>query len=102
MNAPHKPLVVLVAVGAEGKDQYTKQIKDIAKAWQEKELQSTTPTSRGVAFTWMDADRWASWLKSMYGIQVVNGAEPQVVIASHAVRRYGFLICFWLRTMRRI
>ncbi|EIN04376.1 thioredoxin-like protein [Punctularia strigosozonata HHB-11173 SS5] len=84
MSAPHRPLVVLAAVGKDdaNKDAYTKSIKELARAWLAKE--QAEPGKRAVVFTWMDADRWASWLKSMYGIQVVPGAEPPVVITDHA------------------
>jgi len=41
---------------------------------------------RDVVFTWMDADKWASWLKNMYGIKGKEG--PVIVIADHSSYLY--------------
>lgn len=77
MNAVHKPLIVIVAAPAEQFPQVSEKVKDIAKRWKD----SKSPGD--VVFTWMDSDKWGSWLKSMYGITAAN--TPQVVVTSHSV-----------------
>ncbi|KAH9920797.1 thioredoxin-like protein [Fomitopsis serialis] len=67
MNAPHKPLV-LQATAAD--------VQRIAKQWR------NAKGGPGVTFVWMDADKWAKWLKGMYGIQADK--EVQVVVADHS------------------
>lgn len=75
MNAPHSPLVVLVAVPKDASG-YAAQVREIAKQWKER-----ADGKRPVVFAWMDQDRWASWLKSMYGVT----EAPAVVIVEHKV-----------------
>ncbi|KAI0057744.1 thioredoxin-domain-containing protein [Artomyces pyxidatus] len=82
MNAPSKPLVVLVAVPKEGsneRERLIKEITEIGQLWRRGPDNAATHQQRPVVFTWMDVDRWASWLKSMYGIK----GTGQVVIADH-------------------
>src|SRR6266404_995896 len=85
MNAESKPLVVLVSVtdsGAE-RDHIIATVRKLAALWRKTGADQYAPAhgARQVLFTWMDQDRWAKWLKSMYGI---NG-PAQVVITDHAV-----------------
>ncbi len=87
MNAESKPLVVLVSVtdsGAE-RDRIVTTVRKLATQWRKKGADQYAPAhsseARQVVFTWMDQDRWANWLKSMYGI---NG-PAQVVITDHSV-----------------
>ena len=75
MNAPHKPLVVIAATSQSDKEQTAKEVTEIARKWRDRKEQAP------VVFTWMDADRWGSWLKSMYGISGTG-----VVVADHSVR----------------
>jgi len=42
--------------------------------------------TRDVVFTWMDVERWASWLKNMYGVKISE--EPAVIIADHSRLKY--------------
>lgn len=86
MNAPHKPLVVIAAVNDNGKEKVAEKMKEIGKKWRVWKDKG----SRDVIFTWMDTDKWASWLKSMYGVKVTE--EPTVIIADHSVRVPGFLV----------
>lgn len=77
MYAEHKPLVVIVAAPPSEYTQTVEKVKDLARSWKDSK-------SRGdVVFTWMDADRWGKWLKSMYGIKA--DVAPQVVVANHSV-----------------
>lgn len=76
MNAPHGPLIVLVAVPKEAGG-YAAQVREVAKQW--------TARDRPIVFAWMDQERWASWLKSMYGIT----ETPAVVIVDHKVSMSG-------------
>ena len=55
------------------------KVKDIARRWR------ANKGATNVVFTWMDADKWGSWLKSMYGIKA--GEMPRAVVANHTVRR---------------
>jgi len=84
MNAESKPLVVLVSVtdsGAE-RDHIVATVRKLATQWRKTGAVQYAPAheARQVVFTWMDQDRWAKWLKSMYGI---NG-PTQVVITDHS------------------
>ncbi len=87
MKAPHQPLVAIVAVPPEDKDIVGERVKLLGLQWRKRlgELKSERgQTQKDVVFTWMDADKWSSWLKSMYGIQSDN--LPAVVVADHQVR----------------
>lgn len=77
MNAPHKPLVVLVATTQQDKEQVSKEVTAIARKWRDAKEQAS------VVFTWMDADKWGKWLKSMYGIKA--NMLPKAVVADHSV-----------------
>jgi len=83
MNAPHKPLVVIAAVKASMKEKVAEKMKEIGKKWRVRKLNKG---SRDVVFTWMDVDKWASWLKNMYGVKVAE--EPAVIIADHSKLQY--------------
>ncbi|OBZ66615.1 Thioredoxin domain-containing protein 5 [Grifola frondosa] len=76
MNAPHKPLAVIVAAPSEQKDAIAKEVRDIGGRWR------NSKGSPSVVFTWMDAEKWSSWLKGMYGIK--SDALPRIVIANHS------------------
>ena len=81
MFAPHKPLVVIIAAPQAKLSGAADRVRNVAQVWKDR---------RGldaVVFTWMDSDKWASWLKSMYGIT----APGQVVIADHSVRPFHVL-----------
>ena len=85
MNAAHKPLVVLAATAAADKATTAETMRGLAKQW--RDAKEHAP----VVFTWMDADKWGSWLKSMYGIKA--GEMPRAVVANHTVRRILSLKC---------
>lgn len=57
------------------------KIKEIGTRWRKRDDSEKTVGERAVVFTWMDGQRWAKWLKSMYGVTEVGG----VVIADHGV-----------------
>ncbi|EPQ59737.1 thioredoxin-domain-containing protein [Gloeophyllum trabeum ATCC 11539] len=80
MKAPHKPLVVLVAVPDTQDAQTIRKVRDIGKQWRNRQ------GAGDVVFTWMDAGQWGKWLKSMYGIR--KGDLPGVVIAEHEKLMY--------------
>ncbi|KAL1939613.1 hypothetical protein VTO73DRAFT_9646 [Trametes versicolor] len=75
MNAPHKPLVVLVATAQRDLKQTAKDVGELARKW--RDARGRAP----VVFAWMDADKWGKWLKSMYGIKA--GGLPRAVVANH-------------------
>lgn len=77
MNAQHEPLVVLVATPNQDMTANAQKVKDIARQWK------NSKGDAGVVFAWMDTDRWASWLKNMYGVP--SDGLTHVVIADHAV-----------------
>lgn len=93
MNAPQKPLVVIAAVDFTD-DEHEKtldHLKDVAKRWKMRTGGTGLASDREVVFTVMDTGRWATWLKSMYGVQgAASGnsldAAP-VVVADHGVRQ---------------
>ena len=85
MNPKHisAPLVVIVAVSEKDRQNVIPALRSIGKQWREGEKVG----QREVIFTWMDAERWSKWLKSMYGIVGAGTAEtPSVIVADHAVR----------------
>ena len=77
MNAPHKPLVVIAATTAGDRERTAKEVTDLARRWRDAKEQAP------VVFTWMDADKWGTWLKSMYGITADQ--LPRPVVTSHSV-----------------
>jgi thioredoxin domain-containing protein 5 len=84
MNPKHisAPLVVIAPVSERNRQNVISATKLIGKQWRE----SGKAGQRDVVFTWMDGERWSSWLKSMYGVVDAGRAEtPSVVIADHAV-----------------
>lgn len=87
MNAQHEPLVVIAATPKDDMTTNAQKMRDIAMQWRDAKGES------GIVFTWMDIDRWASWLKGMYGIS--SDDLPHVVVANHAVSLlYLQNICF--------
>ncbi|KAI0951633.1 hypothetical protein AcV7_007680 [Taiwanofungus camphoratus] len=76
MNAPHRPLVVIVATSKDQMETIAGNVQAIAKQW--KDIKGDPR----VSFAWMDADKWANWLSSMYGIK--GNTLPRVVIANHS------------------
>ncbi|KAF9224446.1 thioredoxin-like protein, partial [Gyrodon lividus] len=80
MDAPHKPLVVIVSAPKGMHDTVSEKLNDIGKKWRLRTSLSHG-AKRHVVFTWMDADQWGKWMKSMYGIK--TGTEPEVVVADH-------------------
>lgn len=85
MKAESKPLVLLVSVTPSGieRDQIVEAIRGLAAQWRTTGAAQYAPAhgARQVVFVWMDQERWASWLKSMYGIK----APAQVVLVDHSV-----------------
>ncbi len=85
MNAESKPLVLLASVSASGieRNQIVEMLRGFAAEWRRTGGSQYSPPHGGrqVVFVWMDQERWASWLKSMYGIK----GPAQVVIVDHSV-----------------
>jgi len=72
-----KRLVILTALNSYD----TKSIglvQEMARKWHREH--SDSPIQ--VVFAWMDNDKWASWLKSVYGIRMKD--RPVVVVVDHA------------------
>jgi len=84
MNAESKPLVVLISVTTSGteRDRIIEMVRSLAAQWRRTGATQYTPAqgARQVVFVWMDQERWASWLKSMYGVK----GPTQVVIVDHS------------------
>ncbi|THH32163.1 hypothetical protein EUX98_g2007 [Antrodiella citrinella] len=76
MNAPHHPLVVLVAITRSEVSDEVPKLTAIANQWKH------SRTDENVVFAWMDAEKWASWLKSMYGVKQTS--PPSIVIVDHS------------------
>ncbi|KAG1875422.1 thioredoxin-like protein [Suillus subalutaceus] len=79
MNAPHNPLVVIAATPNGVQNDVSSKLNDIAKKWR---LRKSYVGRQDVVFTWMDADQWGKWMKSMYGVKVKD--QPKVVVADHS------------------
>ncbi|KAJ7723401.1 protein disulfide isomerase [Mycena metata] len=91
MNAPHSPLVVIAAVTKDTQEKVAERFRDVALKWRVHTGGTGVFAGRAVVFTWMDADKWESWLKSMYGLRKSHGddiEDVQVVIADHKVLKY--------------
>jgi len=88
MNAENEPLVILVSVPASGveRDGIVETVRRLATQWRRTGSAHHTPVqgARQVVFVWMDQERWAKWLKSMYGIK----GPAQVVIVDHSRLAY--------------
>jgi hypothetical protein len=82
MNAPHGPLVVLVAADSDQAPDVEDRVKDVALRWRERS-EKYVDDRREVVFTWMDSAKWGKWLKSMYGVK--GDSLPAVVIVDHSV-----------------
>ncbi|KIJ19745.1 hypothetical protein PAXINDRAFT_165999 [Paxillus involutus ATCC 200175] len=81
MNAPQKPLVVIVSTPKGMQDSVAEKLNDIGKKWRLRTSLSRE-ARRDVVFSWMDADQWGKWMKSTYGIKA--GTEPAVIVADHS------------------
>ncbi|CCL99003.1 uncharacterized protein FIBRA_01011 [Fibroporia radiculosa] len=76
MNAPHKPLVVLIATPKDQMGVVSSAVQKIARQWKD------TKGDGAISFVWMDGEKWGKWLKSMYGIKA--DSLPRIVVANHA------------------
>ncbi|GLB33372.1 putative thioredoxin [Lyophyllum shimeji] len=89
MNAPQAPLVVIAAYGPATKDKIAERVRELGNKWRARTKGSglTPVKAREVVLTWMDAEKWKAWMKSMYAIADA-GTETElddvrVVIADH-------------------
>ncbi|EJD00787.1 thioredoxin-domain-containing protein [Fomitiporia mediterranea MF3/22] len=96
MSAASKPLVVIAAFSPGGGEGHAEEkMKSAAREWRnliDREKSGggsggmglwRKEREREVVFTWMDGEKWASWMKSMYGIKDVSVTDPRVVVADH-------------------
>ncbi|KAJ7154694.1 protein disulfide isomerase [Mycena filopes] len=91
MNAPHAPLVVIAAVTKDTRDKVAERFRDIGLKWRVHTGGTGVFAGRAVVFTWMDAEKWEGWMKSMYGLRKSRGSdveEVRVVIADHKALKY--------------
>ncbi|KAF8509427.1 thioredoxin-like protein [Hysterangium stoloniferum] len=70
-------LIVLAAL-SEGDPIHIERMREAAKAWHKGHKYE----DKQVVFAWMDRGKWASWLKSVYGIKA--NVEPAVVVVDHS------------------
>jgi len=97
MNAPQDPLVMIAAVTQEQKNKVEERFKDLGMKWRIRTSGTGKVHGREVVFTWMDMDKWADWMKSMYGITKTSGASGDldsvpVIISDHKVSRILFYL----------
>ncbi|KAL0949845.1 hypothetical protein HGRIS_009879 [Hohenbuehelia grisea] len=86
MNAPHHPLVVIVAVNKDNRDKISEKLHDIDRKWRVRVRDpgyQRPSDAREVVFAWMDAERWADWMKSMYAIKASDNEDVPIIIADH-------------------
>ncbi|KAL4075556.1 thioredoxin-like protein [Scleroderma citrinum] len=82
MEAPNKPLVVVVSTPKGAQGAVAEKLNEIGKKWRLKVNQNLGKSGRrDVVFTWMDADQWGKWMKGMYKFK--TSGEPEVVVADH-------------------
>ncbi|GAA6039738.1 hypothetical protein JCM8097_001378 [Rhodosporidiobolus ruineniae] len=81
------PLVGLVVLsrkglGDEAFEEKKRVVAEVAKGWNERRRMSGEGTEgRDVLWAWVDGDKWAAWLKSMYGVRMGAKDGPRVVVA---------------------
>lgn len=96
MNAPQAPLVVITASTKALSAKIEERMRDVAKKWKVRTGGSGEVNGREVIFTWMDAERWKEWMKSMYGLKVDDDDKDlddvKVVIADHKVSALLFFL----------
>ncbi|KAJ7885106.1 protein disulfide isomerase [Mycena olivaceomarginata] len=80
MNAPHAPLVVIAAAGPATREKVAARFRDVALKWRVHTSGTGLVGGRAVVFTWMDAGKWESWMKSMYGLRASKGGELEDVL----------------------
>jgi thioredoxin domain-containing protein 5 len=100
MNAPQQPLVVIAAVTQGHKNKVEERFKDVAKKWRIRTSGTGLAHGREVVFAWMDMDKWADWMKSMYGITKTSTGsgtldDVPVIISDHKVCHSYFLFIFY-------
>ncbi|TFK28589.1 protein disulfide isomerase [Coprinopsis marcescibilis] len=87
MNAPHGPLVVIAASNKKLSVKIEERMNDVARKWRARNGGSGQLKGQEVIFTWMDAERWKDWMKSMYSIRVDEDEgdldDVKVIVASH-------------------
>lgn len=99
MNAPHKPLVLIVVPPQDQQASVSDKLHEIARKWRLRTQRLAGSDgggpgrSREVVFTWMDAGQWAKWIKDMYGIKP-GTEQPAIVVADHEVCRPYFFFFF--------
>jgi thioredoxin domain-containing protein 5 len=86
-----KPLVVIMAAKPGSKAEAAKLLSAGEENWRRECKEKGSPP-RDVLWTYMDGDKWGSWLKSMYGIK--SGKMPTYVVADHSVRTFTFFDTF--------
>lgn len=73
------------------RDKVKYQVEQLAKEWKSKTDGSGEMNEKQVVFTWMDAEKWKDWLKSMYGIKQHHDQDDlddiRVVIVNHKVSK---------------
>lgn len=95
MSAPQAPLVVIAAAPEAMKEKVMTRLHDVGKKWRVRTEGSGISHGREIVFAWMDAKKWGSWMKSMYGIKVDDQHDEKddhddlddvpVIIADHSV-----------------
>ncbi|KAG7096483.1 hypothetical protein E1B28_003913 [Marasmius oreades] len=90
MNAPNKPLVVIASVTQENEELVRQTLSELGKKWRAQThgtgIAIGTRGQRPVVFARMDAEKWKSWMKSMYGVkpkETNDLSEIDVVVADH-------------------
>lgn len=98
MNAPNKPLVVIVSVNEGNAFVAKEKIEEVSRSWRLKSggnsMAKGLRGERPVVFAWMDAEKWKEWMKSMYGVKAKKTSdleELDVVVADHHVGSVGSL-----------
>jgi len=76
-----KPLVVIMATKPESKTEAIRLLSAGEEHWRKEDKEKSAPT-RDVLWTYMEGDKWGSWLKSMYGIK--SSKMPTFVVADHS------------------
>ena len=109
MTAPEEPLIIIAAAPQNLNRKVQKRLGDLVAIWRARtsgtgRATSNAPgamlgkglrvknerTEREVVFTWMDAEKWKDWMKSMYGIEhnaesMTALGDVEVVITDHKV-----------------
>lgn len=94
-TAPYVGLVVLSRAKMGSRfDEWRERVGAVARGWGEKRRGMTEGEKGGereVVWAWVDGDKWAQWIKTMY--EVKAGEEPWLILADTKASSISVFCC---------